>query len=112
MPKIYVITSGNNTVNWDTTKTAIENNAALFADGFKDFGAGNEAYVACPGCNRDLPLALFHLDHIKAQSRYTQSNLGLLGPDRFVVLDATCDRVKDVRISAAGGTVRIETGSK
>ena len=112
MPKkIYVITSGNNSVNWDNTKTVIKNCAATFADGFKDYGAGLEEYIQCPGCNRELPLLLFHLDHIRAQARYTVTNLGILGADRFVVLDSQCSPVANVRINATGGSVRIETGS-
>ncbi len=110
--KIYVVASGNNSVNWDTTKTAIKNNAASFADGFKDFGAGVEEYVTCPGCDRDLPLLLFHLDHIRAQARYTQTNLGLLGQAHFVVLDTIFNRQTEARIAATGGYVTIETGSK
>jgi len=109
--KIYVIASGNNSVNWDNTKTAIKNNAATFADGYRNFGAGVEEYVECPGCDRELPLLLFHLDHIKSQARYTQSNLGFMGADRFVVLDTVLNRVNGVRINAAGGVVTIQTGS-
>src|SRR5271170_1528080 len=112
MPKkIYVITSGNNSVNWDNTKTVIKNQAVVFANGFQDFGAGVEEYVKCPGCNRNLPLVLFSLDHIKSQARYTQTNLGLLGPDRFLVLDGLLNHLADVRINAMGGYVRISTGS-
>lgn len=112
MPKkIYVIASGNNSVNWDNTTTVIKHFSATFADDFKDYGAGNEAAVTCPGCHRELPLVLFHFDHIKSQARYAQSNLGLLSPNNLVVVDSALNRLNNARVQIVGGYVRIETGS-
>lgn len=111
MAKIYIFTTANNQVNWDNTRESIMNNANYFSDGYADFGIGGEPYVKCPGCGRNLPMVIFHLDHIRSQARYAHGNLGLLGGDRFVVLDRNdCDQV-DARVVATGGSVTIQTGS-
>jgi 5-methylcytosine-specific restriction endonuclease McrA len=111
MAKIYIIKTVNNQVNWATTRAAIMSQAAIFQDGQIDFGIGNEAYTQCPGCERNLPLALFDLDHIKSQSRYAVSNLGILGNDHFVIIDTQCRRLTDTTAKAAGGVVTLQSGS-
>ncbi len=111
MSKIYMIKTPNNAVNFANTRQVIMNNAMMFADGTKDFGIGAEAYTECPGCDRNLPLVIFHLDHIKSRARYSQTNLGLLGNDDFVIIDAAASRSGDARATATGGAVTIQTGS-
>ncbi len=112
MRKIYVFRTAQNNVNWDTTRELIINNPAYFSDGNRDYGAGSEPFATCAGCSRQLPMIIFHLDHIQSQARYAVSNMGIKANDAFVILDNDCDKAgPDVQASATGGVVRITSGS-
>jgi len=116
MSKIYVFVGPGDAVNWNTTKSAIAQFAATFADGFQNFGAGDEATSTCPGCNRNLPLALFSVDHIKPQHRYTPASLGTVANENLVLIGTGCDRINRPGGSHAskveGGVMLIQSGSK
>lgn len=113
MQKIYLFKTHQNKVDWSYTRSMIiDNYPHYFSDGNADFGAGNEPFTTCPGCNRRLPMVLFHLDHIRSQNRYAVGNLGILGNDKFVIIDENCHGSgPDTKASAVGGTVTIKTGS-
>lgn len=112
----YVVVTGGNSVNWETTRLFIANNTGKIKSGDQDFGAGSEAAAKCPGCQRTLPIALMALDHIRPQGRYTTSTLNNLGNDDFAVLDASGTVVnhgfsQTHAAQAMGGYVRIQSGS-
>lgn len=112
MRKIYLFRTPQNKVGWTHTRAMIiDYYPNFFSDGMFDYGAGAEHFAACPGCNRKLPLVLFHLDHILSRSRYAVSNMGMMANDRFVIIDSDCDRAgTDTTASALGGIVTISSG--
>ncbi|MBX3658547.1 MAG: HNH endonuclease [Ramlibacter sp.] len=110
MAKTYIVLTPNNQVNFSTTRAVLINNAHKIASAFKNYGAGTEAAYECVGCNRELPIILFHLDHIRSQSRYAVSNLGIKGSGGFVTLNSDLDKV-DAKVNATGGMVTVATGS-
>lgn len=59
-------------VTWDNTRKVVTS-SVTFSAAQMDFGAGNENTAVCPGCNRQLPSACMHLDHILSQHRHTVS---------------------------------------
>jgi len=67
-----VLLSALATVTWKNTR-AVVISSVTFSTAQMDFGAGNENTAVCPGCNRRLPSACMHLDHILSQNRHTVS---------------------------------------
>lgn len=100
---MHLIVSLSGSVNFDSTRAALVASPKFAPLGHKDFGAGAELYAQCPGCNRQLPTALMHLDHIRSQFRHAQT---LMQPGTLVVvLDAQSYNVSTTHAAEVQGGV-------
>jgi hypothetical protein len=113
--KMYIVIGPNGACNKNHLDAFLKARDEIFTDGTRNFGAGDEKYVECAACGRELPTIVCQLDHILPQAVHAATNLGAITNEKFRVFDMTGKLLnvppdQTAVVEAQGGLVKVIIG--